>query len=169
MLVETRPAPGSAFEEIRVTRTLTIDPRLACEAIWARDLEPDPWLPKGELLKESDHDRWYYERVVAPLVAERDYTLHIWREPDVPEGCVVRFDLDNDRGPPLKPGVVRMAALRGSWVVTATAEGVAKVVYTLFNDPGGNIPALLSRGSQRSRAIDWVQRTFASALKPSPR
>ncbi len=165
MQVETRPAPGSDFEQIRVTRSLPLAPEKTCAAIWTRDISNEPWLPKGKLLREAGDERWYYERVAAPLVNDRDYTLHVWREGASDGGCVVRFDLDNSQGPPPGPGVVRMTALEGSWVVTAAGERGSKVVYTLFNDPGGNIPALLSRSTQRARAVEWLKMTFAQATR----
>ncbi|MHB8874907.1 MAG: SRPBCC family protein [Myxococcaceae bacterium] len=163
--VETREVKGSGFEEIRVTGEFAATPARACEAIWARDLNPpQDWFPKREVVRETLNERWYYEVVATPLVQDRDYTVHLSRESDGPLGCLLRFDLDNAAGPPKKKGVVRMAALRGSWQVTPSGEAGARVVYTLFNDPGGNVPAFLSRGSQRTRAVEWVKGMMARAL-----
>jgi len=166
--VETRDLVGSSFDEIRVTARAAVPPVQACEAIWA--ISPgktEPGYRKREVLRETQTDRWTYEQVAVPLVSDRDYTVHLWGEKADERGCLVKFDLDNERGPAPRDGVVRMQAMRGSWVVTAASDGGAQVVYTLFNDPGGNVPAFLSRGTQRAKTVEFVKRVLARARRAS--
>ncbi len=40
------------------------------------------------------------------------------------------------------------------------------VQYRVFSEPGGGVPAFLSRGSQRSTAIDFMKIILARAAEP---
>lgn len=160
--LEVRDVPGSPFEELRVTASFALPPPRACAAIWAAPAKtPEPGFRKREVLRDTGTDRWTYEWVAVPLVSDRDYTVHLWGETPDERGCVARFDLENEKGPAPKKGVVRMPALRGSWVVTAAGDGGTQVVYTLFNDPGGNVPSFVSRGTQRSKTLEFVKQVMA--------
>jgi hypothetical protein len=162
--LEVRDRAGSSFEELRLTAGFPGTPARACEAIWAKPAQAlEHGYVKREVLRDTGTDRWTYEQFAVPLVSDRDYTVHLWGAAPTGSGCTVSFDLDNEKGPAPKAGVVRMVAMQGTWVVTTAADGGSQVVYTLFNDPGGNVPAFLSRGPQRSKTIDFVKLIRARA------
>ena len=51
-------------------------------------------------------------------------------------------------------------AIRGSWDVRP-AQGSTQVIYVVYSEPGGSIPPFLSRGCQRSSAVEWMRKILA--------
>ena len=99
-----------------------------------------------------------YQRIRAPVVSERDYTVLMHRDGDGQGGeARITFRLANEDGPPPARGVVRLSTLRGLWSVTPAADGGCDVVYSIHSEPGGNIPAFLVRGPYVDSARELVQ------------
>jgi hypothetical protein len=157
VVLETRDVPGSPFEEIRVTTVNAASVERVCEAVWGGNLKTsEPGFKVRRTLQETPEERWTYERVTAPLARDRDYTIHVRRE-SKPDGCRVLFETQNEKGPPPQPGAVRVPAIRGTWDITQTPEGPTRVVYVVYAEPGGRVPAFLARGSQRQSAVSWLK------------
>src|SRR4051794_26387472 len=72
--LESRTPQASAFEELRVTKDTRAGAAELCDAIWANPRGAlEPGFRKREVLAETETDRWTYEQIAAPLVADRDY------------------------------------------------------------------------------------------------
>lgn len=157
VLLETREVPGSAFEEIRVTTQSTAAVDRVCEAVWGGNTSKlEPGFKTRQTINETPTERWTYERIAASMARDRDYTIHVKREP-IANGCRITFETQNDKGPPPQPGAVRIPAIRGNWEVVATEAGGARIVYVVYSEPGGRVPAFLARGGQRSSAVEWMK------------
>ncbi|MFN0061043.1 MAG: hypothetical protein ACKVPX_00795 [Myxococcaceae bacterium] len=164
VLLETREVAQSAFEEIRVTTLHAASVGRICDAIWGGNTRVlERGFKKRETLEETETERWTYERVSAPLARDRDYTIHVKREAAKDDGCRVAFDVQNDKGPPPQQGVVRVPAIRGQWEVSRDADQRTRVVYTVYSEPGGRVPAFLARGGQRSSALEWMKTILSRA------
>jgi hypothetical protein len=147
--IEGREVAGSAMPEIRVSARSRWPAARIAAAIWAE--RPGTKLhrryPRTRVvLREDASERVVYQRVSAPVVSERDYTVRMHREGDGQSGPFqVRFWLANEAGPAPVRGVVRLSTLRGAWTVTPSPGGGCDVVYTIHSEPGGSLPAFLVR------------------------
>lgn len=164
VLLETRDVPATGLEEIRVTTLHSASPERICTAVWGADTRTlESGFKKREVVAETTDERWTYERVSAPLARDRDYTIHVKRERISNEGCLVSFDAQNHKGPPPQQGVVRVPAIRGAWEVSRDTTGKTRIVYTVYSEPGGRVPAFLARGGQRSSALEWMKTILGRA------
>lgn len=89
-------------------------------------------------------DIYYYAEVEAPWpVANRDFVAHL----KVSQNPVTKtMIIEADNAPyfiPQKHKVVRILQSISKWVVSLQDEHTIKIEYTLFTDPGGNVPAWL--------------------------
>jgi uncharacterized protein YndB with AHSA1/START domain len=101
---------------------------------WVKSLTESKVLWRGKSAADI------YQRISAPLVADRDFTLHAtWGREG--EEHVVRLRARNERGPAPKDGVVRVNVNEGEWRLTPNADGKSThVVYRFRLDLGGKIP-----------------------------
>jgi hypothetical protein len=157
ILVETRSVSGSPFEELRLSVERREEPSQVCAAVWNEPGALERGFKRRDVLFETETERWSYEQISAPIVRDRDYTLHLLREPHGDRGCLIRFETTSEKGPPPQPGFVRVPVIRGQWDVSERAEGGTRVIYTLYSEPGGSIPAFLCRGQQRGSAVAWLR------------
>jgi hypothetical protein len=86
-----------------------------------------------------------YQRVRAPFVAERDYTLRLIEQELPGGGLRMYFHEANAIGPPPSPTCVRVPLVRGMWEVVALGESSSRVTYHLLSDPGGALPDFFLR------------------------
>jgi hypothetical protein len=80
-----------------------------------------------------------------PLVGSLDYTIRVHEEslkdPDGDTSYHSRWELANVDGPPPQPGVTRVTANEGSWLLEPIGNQT-RATYTLYTD-GGGIPPLI--------------------------
>lgn len=155
--LEARKVQGSAFEELRLTITLPATPAQVCRAIWHPSAALEHGFRRRDTLLETATERLTYEQIAAPLVSDRDYTLHVTLGEGLEGGCHIAFETQNNRGPAPVAGFVRIPAIRGGWDITRAATGGTQIVYIVYSEPGGGIPAFLTRGSQRTHAVEWMK------------
>lgn len=155
VVYDRRSVAGSKFYEYRATFDVERAPADMVEAIW-KDVTKPPGaqVTKRELLKQSDSELVIHDQIKTPVVADRELTLRMWREPDA-----VRFEARNDLGPPPLPGHVVLPRVRGSWVVTPSGGG-ARVVYMCYSEPGGSVPAFMVRGTQQDQVMKDVEQVL---------
>jgi hypothetical protein len=171
--VDRRDVPGSSFDELRLSTVSSLSlPRL-CAAIYPTKLPAklERRFKKQELLRETPAERWTYEQIAVPIVSDRDYVMHVKLEQSASSGhCSVLFETADDPSRPPVRGFVRIPIIRGHWDVFPVGEGKVSVQYCVFSEPGGGVPAFLTRGSQRSAAVDFMKIILAraNALAPDP-
>jgi hypothetical protein len=155
---------GSAFEEVKVTTQSGRPLTALCAAVWGRDAKVDGQFKKRVVIRESDTERWTYEQLKVPFLIDRDVVVHA-RLVGAAEGgrCEVLFEAATDAEYPETKAHVRVTTLRGRWTLEANADGKVDVTYVVYSEPGGKIPAWLSRGGQRDAAVDFMKRILARA------
>ena len=169
--VEHRAVAGSHFDELRLSLVTTVSVEKLCAAIYPHALSTklERNFKKQELLRETATERWTYEQIAVPVLSDRDYIVHT--KVDVPAStgqCEVSFASVDDPSRPPVEGFVRIPVIRGHWNVFPLADGKVSVQYRIFSEPGGGVPAFLSRGGQRSTAVDFMKLILARAGHPAP-
>jgi hypothetical protein len=147
IVIQNRERPGSDVKEVLATGTFDAPPARVHKVLddLGRYQEFMPYTKTSHVLKASPDVTITYERINAPLVDERDYTLRVTHEEKrLPDGSVVvkhMFTQSNKDGPPPVDGVVRVQTLDGWWELTPADGGTrTKARYWVFTSPGGNIP-----------------------------
>src|SRR5581483_8832127 len=157
-VLEAQDVDGSSFENLRVTCATTASPERFITALWgkAQDSSASPEVVKREVFVDEPRERLYHDVIRTPIVSDRDFVMHEAITVDNDGTWTMKFDNVSDARAPEKDGVVRMPKCLGT-VVASPAPGGAKVVYTVFTDVGGAVPAVLTRGSQRKAAVTWLK------------
>jgi hypothetical protein len=167
--VERRDVKGSHFDELRLSLLSNVSVERLCDAIYPKALPAhlERHFKKQELLRETPTDRVTYEQISVPVFSDRDYVVHTRLEiPGSTGRCAVSFFTEEDPAHPPVDGFVRIPVIRGHWDVFPVEGGKVSVQYRIFSEPGGGVPAFLSRGSQKSTAIDFMKLILARASTP---
>lgn len=166
MHLEVKDVPGSHFQDIRVT-TVSAEPLAAlCEAIYSKEFDGhlEGRFKKRELIKQTETERWTYEQISVPVTSDRDYVMHVRLLHPASSGkCEVSFQTENDDSRPVPEGFVRIRKIRGHWTLTPTSDGKVQIVYEVYSDPGGELPAFLVRGPQKDAAVEFMKTILARA------
>jgi hypothetical protein len=158
--VERRDVPGSHYDELRLSLFSRLSLESLCDAIYPKVVgaNPERRFKKMELLRQTDDERWTYEQISVPVVSDRDYVMHVKRTQPASSGrCEVTFETVADPSRPPVQGLVRIPVIRGRWQLMPVADGRVSVLYEIFSEPGGAVPAFLAKGSQRSAAVDFMK------------
>jgi hypothetical protein len=145
--VYTRTFPDSKFKAIRVKLQLETSLSRMVAVILDVDAGVD-WVyatKSSVLLKRvSPSELYYYSEVNIPWpFNNRDFIAQL----KVTQDSVTKVVTVN--GPtvpdylPQKKDIVRVARSEGKWVITPAGKGRILVEYTLWTDPGGDLPAWL--------------------------
>jgi hypothetical protein len=168
--LEVRSVPGASFEEVRATTVSPDGVDQLCAAAFAKGRRKlDGKVKERVILRETDTEHWSYERVGIPVLADRDYVLHVKLEQVAGGGCQIPFETVEDPSRPAVPGVVRIPDVHGRWTVAPGApgsEGKSLLTCQTYCDPGGKVPAFLAKSGQRDAAIELVKRILARAHEP---
>ena len=145
--VYTSLVPGSKIKAIKVVSTLDATPSELVAMVM--DIKNSPaWVyhtKSAALIKQvSPSELYYYSEVNLPWpVANRDFVAHLMVTQN-PDTKVVTI-----AGPvvpglvPEKKGIVRIERSNGKWTITPTGNGQINVEYSIFVDPGGDLPSWL--------------------------
>jgi hypothetical protein len=145
--VYTSLMPGSKIKAIKVESTLDATPSQLVAMVM--DIKNSPtWVyhtKSAMLVKQvSPSELYYYSEVNLPWpVANRDFVAHLIVTQD-PDTKVVTI-----AGPvvpglvPERKGIVRIDHSNGKWTITPTGNGQINVEYSIFVDPGGDLPSWL--------------------------
>jgi len=170
MVVWAREVPGSSIREVKAETTVDV----RAERVWevlsdvAKYVEFMPYLVETRILGPAgERARYEYQLIDPPLVDRRDYTLRVSFE-EQPETGVFRraWTPANDKGPPAKDGVVRVAVCEGSWTVERKGAEQARVVYWLYTDPGGAIPNWVANRANATSVPDLLRAVRQRSLNP---
>jgi len=162
LLVQRRPYPGSALQEIRgVTRI-----EAPLNAIMA-------------LLKDAGFNReWVYRSGGAKVLEEHGYAqAYVYGIVDAPwpmqdRDTVVRFDYEQQADTrivtitisnfpdfiPPSPPLVRVPDFGGFWQLRPEADGRVEVTYQVYGDPGGLIPVWVANYAAVTSVTNTLQK-----------
>jgi ribosome-associated toxin RatA of RatAB toxin-antitoxin module len=111
-----------------------------------------PYTVECRVLKREGDSVLTYQRLSAPLVSDRDYTLRVRTTSKTVEGgasYLSRWETENALGPVEKQGVVRVKLCEGGWLLEPLGPAATRATYSVYTDSGGVIPAFIKNtGSQ---------------------
>jgi hypothetical protein len=117
----------------------------------ARYSEFMPYTKESRLLPQNA--QLCYMVLNPPLVGSLDYTIRIHEEllkgADGGTTYHSRWELANVDGPPPRPGVTRVTANEGSWLLEPIGNQT-RATYTLYTDGGGIPPFLMNFANKQS-------------------
>lgn len=162
--LETRPVDGSTFEEVKVTTQSAKPLSELCDAVWGRNAKVEGQFKKRVVIRESDTERWTYEQLKVPIVTDRDVVVHsqLVASPDSGR-CEILFAAGEDPAFPKTSGHVRVTTLHGRWTLEPASDGKVEITYVVYSEPGGKIPAWLSRGGNRDAALIFMKLILSRA------
>ena len=162
--LETRPVDGSTFEEVKVTTQSPKPLGTLCDAVWGRDAKVEGHFKKRVVIRESDTERWTYEQLKVPIVTDRDLVVHSQLVAGADSGrCEISFEAAEDPAFPKTTDHVRVTTLHGRWTLEPTSDGKVDITYVVYSEPGGKIPAWLSRGGNRDAAVIFMKLILSRA------
>lgn len=111
-----------------------------------------PYTVECRVLKREGDSALTYQRLSAPLVSDRDYTLRVRTTSAKVEGgtrYLSRWETENALGPAERPGIVRVKLCEGGWLLEPVSPNATRATYSVYTDSGGVIPAFIKNtGSQ---------------------
>ena len=161
-----RPRPGPGHYETRAIGEIPAPTKVVLAVIDDAESYPKfmPYTAECRVLKKEGDSVLTYQRISAPLVSDRDYTLRVrTTSKKVEHGTSYfsRWETANALGPPEKRGVLRVPLCDGSWLLDPVSPEVTRATYTVLTDSGGAIPAFIKNtGSQIG-----IRKIFAALRK----
>jgi hypothetical protein len=123
-----------------------------------------PYTVECRILKREGESVLTYQRISAPLVSDRDYTLRVRTTSRTGEGGTSyrsQWETENGAGPAEKSGIVRVKLCEGGWLLEPTGPNATRATYTVYTDSGGVIPSFIKNtGSQIG-----IRKIFAAIRK----
>ncbi len=172
LVIYNRARDGSDVREVLAVGTFDATPehvhRVLDDNAGYQDFMP--YTKVSRVLKREGATVWSYERINAPLVAERDYTVKIThRTLTRGDGAVVvhhAFTQANADGPAPVDGVVRVAVLDGRWELEPTDGGArTRATYWVYTAPGGSVPTFIANAANTNAVpglFDAVKKALPS-------
>jgi ribosome-associated toxin RatA of RatAB toxin-antitoxin module len=161
-----RPRPGPGHYETKAIGEIPASTRVVLSVIDDAESYPKfmPYTAECRVLKKDGDSVFTYQRISAPLVSDRDYTLRVrTTSKKVEQGTTYlsRWETANAHGPPEKGGVVRVKLCEGAWLLEPLGPNATRATYSVYTDSGGVIPAFIKNtGSQIG-----VRKIFAALRK----
>jgi ribosome-associated toxin RatA of RatAB toxin-antitoxin module len=148
----SRPGPGhyesKAIGEIAAPTTV-VHAVIDDAASYPRFM---PYTVECRVLKREGESVLTYQRISAPLVSDRDYTLRVRTTSKKVEGgtsYLSRWETENALGPAERPGIVRVKLCEGGWLLEPLGPNATRATYSVYTDSGGAIPGFIKNtGSQ---------------------
>lgn len=167
LTVYERRHEGSSLHEFKAVGVVEFEPKVVKRVLEDVDEYPQflPYVAEARELSRNGATRVGYQRISAPLVGDRDYTVRVRYDANQTkngESIRYRWETANEVGPPEKPGVVRVKISEGSWLLQPTPNGQRTLAtYCILSDGGGALPAFISNWASRTA----IPKLFASIRK----
>ena len=111
-----------------------------------------PYTVECRVLKREGDSVLTYQRISAPFVSDRDYTVRVRTTSKTVEGGTSYFsrgETENALGPAEKRGVVRVNLCEGSWLLEPLGPNATRATYMIYTDSGAVLPVFIKNtGSQ---------------------
>lgn len=150
LIIYNRTKAGSDLKEVKAIGTIHAPPWVVKNVLDDVNNYKHfmPYTEESKLLKRGDGYMISYQRLDAPIISNRDYTLRIQdKSRRLPDGTVVykrAWSPANHLGPPEMSGVVRVKQNEGYWLLEEKDGGKhTKATYWLFTNPGGSLPTFV--------------------------
>ncbi len=149
-----RPRPGPGHYESKAVGEIAASTKVVFAVIDDTDSYPKfmPYTAESRVVKREGDSVLTYQRISAPLVSDRDYTLRnriTSKKGDGGTSYHVQWKAENESGPAERPGIVRVKLCEGGWLLEPAGPNATRATYTVYTDSGGVIPAFIKNtGSQ---------------------
>ena len=123
-----------------------------------------PYTAECRILKREGDSIVAYQRISAPMVSDRDYTIRVrttMKKTEKGPAYSSRWATDNAAGPPEKRGVVRVNLCEGSWLLEPTGPNSTHATYQIYSDSGGYIPSFI----KNTAGPAGIRKLFAAIRK----
>ncbi len=147
----TRAVPGSVIKEFRAVTV--IQSSLSGALALLDDTASYPrWMYRctesALLLKKNDYERITYSVTSSPWpVDPRDIAVKAVTSQNKKTGVITIFLAGLPGYIPVKPGKVRITAVKGYWMFEPLGNRRVRATYSLHSEPGGSIPDSLVNSS----------------------
>ncbi len=163
--------PDSKFKAIRVICTVTATLSQMVAVIMDVNTGTD-WvysIKTSRLLKQvSPSELYYYCEVALPWpISNRDFIAHLKVTQDTLTKVVTINGPTVSNYIPSKPGIVRVAASEGLWVISPKPNHMVQIDYTLRTDPGGSVPAWLVNMFATKGPLETFKKLKDQLVKPA--
>lgn len=160
--VYRRDKTGSDVKEMKAMGLIDAPPKAVWDVI--RDLEAYPkTMPYTEEAKvisrsEGDKEIYFYSRIKAPMVSQRDYVI-ILRDETANGTYKVSWTTappeKADAQVPEKKDVVRVRINDGYWLLESAEDGKkTNATYYLYTSPGGAVPTFIVNAANGTAVPD---------------
>ena len=105
-----------------------------------------PYTVECRVLKKEGDSILAYQRISAPLISDRDYTIRVRTTSKTVEGGTSyysKWETENALGPAERKGIVRVKLCEGSWLLEPVGPNVTRATYSVHTDSGGVLPAFV--------------------------
>ena len=157
LIVYNRPHKDSSIQEYKAVGLIDAPPAAVKAVIEDTDEFPHfmPYVIEARVISRKPDLRITYQRISAPLVGDRDYTIQIRGETllgaDGGTSYCNKWKAANELGPAAKSGVVRIKMNEGSWLLEPAGDGrQTHATYNIFSDPGGSLPAMVVNAANKT-------------------
>ena len=161
-----RPRPGPGHYESKAVGEIAASTAVVHAVLDDADSYPRfmPYTVECRVLKREGDSILTYQRISAPLVSDRDYTLRVHTTSKKMEGgtsFLSRWETENALGPAERSGIVRVKLCEGGWLLEPSGPNTTRATYSIYTDSGGAIPAFIKNtGSQVG-----IRKVFAAIRK----
>lgn len=172
LVIYNRSRPGSDLKEVRAVGVIRAPSWVVKNVIddKGRYKEFMPYTKASDVIKREPGIIVSYQRLDAPIISNRDYTLRIRDESRrLPDGRIVyksAWSSANHLGPKEIDGVVRVKVNEGHWILEDQGGNVTKATYWLYTDPGGSLPAFVVNSANSTAIPDLFKAVEKAAADP---
>jgi ribosome-associated toxin RatA of RatAB toxin-antitoxin module len=163
--VGARPVKDSDYPEYLIQAIVETDIDRLWEVISDVESYPEfmPYVVKTQIVKEEADSIYVYQRVDPPIGSDRDFTMKVRIEKK--DGLYVRrFDSCTEECPAKLEKVIRVSCCTGSWTFKKLDDKRSLIKYQLHTNPGGSMPAWLTRKANKTSLPGVVDAVRKRAL-----
>jgi hypothetical protein len=164
LTVYAKDRPGSSIKELRAVGLVDAPSWVILNVLDEVADYPDfmPYTTKAQLIERIAHGAVIYFRWDPPLIGARDVTVAVThsstKRADGKTSYQLQWEPINTVGPAPSPGVIRITLDEGSWKLEPTEDGKkTTVIYDLFTDGGGGLPAFVINMANKQSVNDLFQ------------
>ncbi len=164
LTVYAKDRPGSSIKELRAVGLVDAPSWVILNLLDEVADYPDfmPYTTKAQLIERRTHETIIYFRWDPPLIGARDVTVAVTQSSTKRADGKTNYQLHwgpmSTAGTAPSPGVTRITLDEGSWKLEPTEDGrKTTVIYDLFTDGGGGLPAFVINMANRQSVNDLFQ------------
>lgn len=170
--IYNRSREGSEIKELRAVGKVKAPPWAVKNVIddVGNYVKFMPYTKESRLIKKDGDTAITYQRINAPLVDNRDYTLKIQdKSRRSKDGKIIyksTWSIANGSGPAPVSGVVRLTVNEGYWQLEEADGGEAtRITYYVYTDPGGGLPTFVANMANSQGIPDLFKAVEKAAQK----